>query len=109
MSSTIFFIVGGFFSYGGCTRLEDCAPTVFSVVLLWLGGFFYGGFFCGGFFYGGFAVFSDVLWWLGGFFCGALVFFSTFDGACFAAIGFFCFFGGDSGLMSISWLELTPL
>jgi hypothetical protein len=21
---------------------------------------------------------------------------------------FFCFFGGDSGLMSISWLELAP-
>jgi hypothetical protein len=45
--------------------LEDCAPTVFSVVLSWLGGFF-----CGGF-----VVFSDVLWWLGGFFYGALVFF----------------------------------
>jgi hypothetical protein len=38
--------------------------------------------------------------------CGV---FSAFDGACFAAIGFFCFFGGDSGLMSISWLELAPL
>jgi hypothetical protein len=36
------------------------------------------------------------------------VFFCVFDGACFAAIGFFYFFGGDSGLMSISWLELTP-
>jgi hypothetical protein len=67
----------------------------FSVVLSWLGGFFYGGFFCGGFFCGGFAVFSDMLWWLGGFsdvlswlggfsdvlswlggfFCGAVVFF----------------------------------
>jgi hypothetical protein len=77
MGSTIFFIVGGFFSFGGCTGLEDCALTVFSVVLSWLGGFFYDGFF-----YGGFAVFSDVLWWLGGFydvlwwfFCGALVFF----------------------------------
>jgi hypothetical protein len=69
MGSTIFFIVGGF---GGCTGLEDCTPTVFSVVLSWLGGFFYGGFFrgglfCGGFFCGGFAVFSDMLWWLGGF------------------------------------------
>jgi hypothetical protein len=78
MGSTIFFIVGGF---GGCTGLEDCAPTVFSVVLSWLGGFFCGGFFCGGFF----CVFSDMLWWLGGFsdvlswlggfFCGAAVFF----------------------------------
>jgi hypothetical protein len=48
MGSTIFFIVGGF---RGCTWLEDCAPTVFSVVLLWLGGFF-----CGGF-----AVFPDML------------------------------------------------
>jgi hypothetical protein len=77
MGSTIFFIVGGF---GGCTRLEDCAPTVFSVVLSWLGGFF-----CGGFFSGGFAVFSDVLWclggfsdvlsWLGGFFCVLWCFF----------------------------------
>jgi hypothetical protein len=75
MGSTIFFIVGNFFSFGGCTRLEDYAQTVFSVVLSWLGGFF-----CGGF-----AVFSDVLWWLdgfsdvlswlGSFFCGALVFF----------------------------------
>jgi hypothetical protein len=120
MGSTIFFIVGGF---GGCTGLEDCTPTVFSVALSWLGGFFYGGFFrgglfCGGFFCGGFAVFSDMLWWLGsfsevlswlgGFFCGAAVFFCDFDGACFAAIGFFCFFGGDSGLMSISCLELAP-
>jgi hypothetical protein len=75
MGSTIFFIIGGFFSFGGCTGLEDCAPTVFSVVLLWLGGFFCGGFFYGGFFCGGFAVFSDVILWLGGFFCGALVFF----------------------------------
>jgi hypothetical protein len=57
--STIFFIVGGF---GGYTGLEDCAPTVLSVVLLWLSGFSCGGFFCGGF-----AVFSDMLWWLGGF------------------------------------------
>jgi hypothetical protein len=91
MGSTIFFIVGCF---GGCTGLEDCAPTVFSVVLSWLGGFFYGGFFCGGF-----AVFSDMLWWLGGFsdllswlggfFCGAAVFFRAFDGTCFAAVGFF--------------------
>jgi hypothetical protein len=86
MGSTIFFIVGGF---GGCTRLDDCAPTVFSVVLSWLSGFF-----CGGF-----VVFSDMLWWLGGlsdvlswlggFFCGTAVFFCAFDGACFAAIGFF--------------------
>jgi hypothetical protein len=36
MGSNIFFIVGGF---GGCTRLEECALTVFSVVLSWLGGF----------------------------------------------------------------------
>jgi hypothetical protein len=49
-----------------------------------------------------------VPWWLGSFFYGALVFFSSFDCAGFAAIGFFCFFGGDSGLMSISWLELAP-
>jgi hypothetical protein len=77
MGSTIFFIVGGF---GGCTGLKDCAPTVFSVVLSWLSGFFCGGFFCGGF-----VVFSDILWWLGGFsdvlswlggfFCGTAVFF----------------------------------
>jgi hypothetical protein len=53
--------------------------------------------------------FSDVLSWLGGFFYGALVFFSAFDGTCFATIGFFCFFGGASRLMSISWLELAPL
>jgi hypothetical protein len=119
MGSTIFFIVG---SFGGCTGLEDCAPTVFSVVLSWLGGFFCGGFFCDGFFCdgffcGGFTVFSDMFWWLGGFsdvfswlggFFGVAVFFCAFDGACFAAIGFFCFFGGDSGLMSISWLELAP-
>jgi hypothetical protein len=115
MGSTIFFIVGGF---GGCTGLQNCAPMVFSVVLSWLGCFFCSGFFCCSFFYGGFAVFSDMLWWLGGFsdvlswlggfFCGAAVFFCAFDGACFAAIGFFCFFGCDSGLMSISWLELAP-
>jgi hypothetical protein len=77
MGSNIFFIVGGI---GGCTGLEDCAPTVFSVVLSWLCGFFCGGFFCGGF-----AVFSDMLWWfsgfsdvlswLGGFFCDVAVFF----------------------------------
>jgi hypothetical protein len=86
--------------------LEDCAPTVFSVVLSWLGGFF-----CGGF-----AVFSDVLWWLGGF-SDVLSWLGSFSAvlwcffllcACFAAIGFFCLFGGDSGLMSISWLELAP-
>jgi hypothetical protein len=61
--------------------------------------------------------FSDMLWWLGGFlcafmagqfFCGAAVFFFAFDGACFAVIGFFYFFGGDSGLMSVSCLELAP-
>jgi hypothetical protein len=34
-----FVIVGGFFSFGGC------APTVFLVVISWLGGFFCGGFF----------------------------------------------------------------
>jgi hypothetical protein len=77
MASTIFFIVGGF---GGCTGLEDCATTIFLVVLSWLGGFFCSGFFCGGF-----AVFADMLWWLGGFsdmlswlggfFCGVAVFF----------------------------------
>jgi hypothetical protein len=45
----------------------------------------------------GWAVFSAVLW------C-----FFAFDGTCFAAIGFSCFFGGDLRLMSISWLELAP-
>jgi hypothetical protein len=49
LGSTSFFIIGGFFSFGGCTGLEDYAPTVFLVVLSWLGGFFCGGFFCGGF------------------------------------------------------------
>jgi hypothetical protein len=44
--------------------------------------------------------FSDVLWWLGGFFLRCFGVFSAFDGAWFAAIGFFRFFGGDSGLMS---------
>jgi hypothetical protein len=52
--------------------------------------------------------FSDVLSWLGGFFCDAAVFFCAFNGACFAAIGFFRFFGGDLGMMSLSWLELAP-
>jgi hypothetical protein len=85
--STIFFIVG---SFGGCIGLEDCALTLFSVVLSLLGGFFCGGFFCGsffccGFFCSGFAVFLDMLWWLGGFsyvlpwlcgfFCGVALFF----------------------------------
>jgi hypothetical protein len=53
-------------------------------------------------------VLSNVLWWLGSLFCGAMVVFSTFDSACFAAIGFFYFFGGDSGGTSLSWLELAP-
>jgi hypothetical protein len=102
MGSTIFFIVGGF---GGCTFFGS------AFMARW--------FFCGGFFYGGFVVFSDMLWWLGGFsdvfswlgsfFCSVAVFVCAFDGTCFAAIGFFCFFGGASGLMSISWLELAPL
>jgi hypothetical protein len=48
-----------------------------------------------------------VLWWHGGFFCDALVVFSGFDGAFFAASDFFCFFGADSGGMSLSWLELA--
>jgi hypothetical protein len=52
--------------------------------------------------------FFDVLSWLGGFFYGVAVIFSAFDGACFAAISFFCFFGGDPGLMSILSLELAP-
>jgi hypothetical protein len=106
MGSTIFFIVGG------CTGLEDSAPTIFSVVLSWLGGFFCSGFFCGGF-----TVFSDMLWWLGGFFmcfCGWAVFFAVLR--CFFCFSwrllcrhwFFLLFGGDSGLMSISWLELVP-
>jgi hypothetical protein len=51
MGSTIFFIVSGFFSFGGCTTLEECALVVFSVVLSWLGGFL-----CGAL-----VVFSDVL------------------------------------------------
>jgi hypothetical protein len=80
MGSTIFFIVGGFLSFVGCTRLEDCALTVFSIVLSWLGGFF-----CGGF-----TVFSNVLWWLGGF-SAVLWCFFAFDGACFAAISFSAF------------------
>jgi hypothetical protein len=110
MGSTIFFIVGGF---GGCTGLEDCSLTIFSVVLSWLGGFFCGAFFCGGFAvflicFGGWVVFSMCFHGWAVFFCGAAVFFCAFDGAYFAAIGFFCFFGGDSGLMSISWLELAP-
>jgi hypothetical protein len=66
------------------------SSVVFSDMLWWLGSFF------------------DVPSWLGGFFYDAAVFFCAFDGACFATIGFFCFFGGDSGLMSISWLELAP-
>jgi hypothetical protein len=45
----------------------------------------------------------------GWFFLRCCSVFCAFDGACFAAIGFFYFFGGDSRLMSISWLELaTP-
>jgi hypothetical protein len=97
MGSTIFFIVGGF---GGCTGLEDCSPTIFSVVLSWLGGFFCGAFFCGGFAvfltcFGGWMVFPMCFHGWAVFFCGAAVFFCAFDGACFAAIGFFCFFGGD--------------
>jgi hypothetical protein len=74
VGSTIFFIVGGF---GGCTGLEDCAPTVFSVVLLWLGGFFavissavvsrfflicFGGWAVFLMCFHGWAVFSAVLW-----------------------------------------------
>jgi hypothetical protein len=106
MGSTIFFIIGGFFSFGGCTGLEDYAPTVFSVVLSWPGGFFCGGFFCGGFTaflmcFGGWAVFSDVLWWLGGFFCSALVFFLLLMVLALLPL-VFLLFGGDSGLMSIS-------
>jgi hypothetical protein len=42
------------------------------------------------------------------FFLWCLGVFSAFDGACFAAIGFFRFFGGDLGMMSLSWLELAP-
>jgi hypothetical protein len=91
----------------------------FSVVLSWLGGFFCGGFFCGGFFCRGFAVFSDMIWWLGsfsdvlswlgGFFCGAAVFFFVLLMAlALPPLVFSAFFGGDSGLMSISWLELAP-
>jgi hypothetical protein len=99
MGSTIFFIVGGF---GGCTGLEDYAPTVFSVVLSWLGGFLLQWFLLRWFLlwwfhsfflicFGGWgvflmccrgwAVFSAVLW----------CFFSAFAGACFAAIGFYAF------------------
>jgi hypothetical protein len=37
-----------------------------------------------------------------------MVFLCAFDGACFASIGFFSFFGGDSGFMSLSWLEHAP-
>jgi hypothetical protein len=104
MVSTIFFIVGGF---GSCTGLEDCAPTVFSVVLSWLGGFFCGGFTVFQICFGGWAVFLMCFhgWAV---FSAVLRCFCAFDGTCFAAIGFFCFFGGNSGLMSISWLELAP-
>jgi hypothetical protein len=99
MGSTIFFIVGGF---GGSTGLEDCAPTVFSVVLSWLGGFLCSGFFCSGFFCGGFAFFRICFGgWEVFLMCFhswaffSAVFFCAFDGACFASIGFFSFFGGD--------------
>jgi hypothetical protein len=105
MGSTIFFIVVGF---GGCTGLEDCAPMVFSVVLSWLGGFFCGGWAVFLMCFHGWAVFLMCFrGWV--VFSAVLQCFSAFDGACFAAIGFFCCFGGDSGLMSISWLELAPL
>jgi hypothetical protein len=84
MGSTIFFIIGCF---RGCTWLEDCAPTVFSVVLSWLGGFFCGGFFCGGF-----AVFPDMFWWLGGFFCDAAVFFVLLMALALPPLVFSAFF-----------------
>jgi hypothetical protein len=63
VGSTFFFLVGGFFCFGGCIALEDCALVVFSV----------------------------VLWCVGGFF-SALVTLSAFDGAFFSATSFFCFF-----------------
>jgi hypothetical protein len=56
----------------------------------------------------GFAVFSNVLWWLGGFFCSGFVFFLLLMALALPALVFSTFFGGDSGLMSISWLELAP-
>jgi hypothetical protein len=123
MGSTIFFVVVGFFCFGGCTRLEDSAPGDFSVVLSWLGGFFcFSGctglddcalvvfsvvlLWLGGFFCCGFVVFY-VLWWLCGFFCGALVFFLLLMVLALPQL-VFLLFGGDLGLMSLSRLELTP-
>jgi hypothetical protein len=107
MGSTIFFIVGGF---AGCTRLEDCAPMVFSVVLSWLGGFFYGGFLCDGFFCdgcfcGGFAVFSDMLWWLGGFF-DVLSWLGGFF--CSAAVFFLLLMVLSLSLVFFAFLEVIP-
>jgi hypothetical protein len=63
MGSNIFFIISGFFCFGGCTTLEDCALAVFSVVLSWLGGFFCGAFKFFLLCFGGWVVFSVVLWW----------------------------------------------
>jgi hypothetical protein len=48
-----------------------------------------------------------VLWWSGDFFYSALVFYLLLM-ALTLPHWFFCFFGGDSGLMPISWLELAP-
>jgi hypothetical protein len=77
MGSTIFFIIGGF---GGCTGLDDYAPTIFLVVLLWLGCFFCGGFFCGGF-----AVFQIC-------FGGCVFFLMCFHGWAFFSAVLQCFF-----------------
>jgi hypothetical protein len=72
-------------------------------VISWLGGFFCGGFFCGCFTvflicFGGWAVFSAVL----------RCFFVLLMALALPPLVFSAFFGGDSGLMSISWLELAP-
>jgi hypothetical protein len=45
---------------------------------------------------------------LGGFFCGAAVFFVLLMALALPPLVFSAFFGGDLGLMSISWLELAP-
>jgi hypothetical protein len=57
--------------------------------------------------FGGWAVF--LMCFHGWAVCSAVLrCFCAFYGACFATIGFFYFFEGDSGLMSISRLELAP-
>jgi hypothetical protein len=60
--------------------------------------------------FGGWAVFLMCFHGWAVFFCGAAVFFFVLLMAlALPPLVFFWFFGGDSGLMSISWLELAPL